>query len=262
VGTSTKWAGPAGDSWIAVRRSLGQPLPASELPVPIQRGQRTDEPPVDAGAEARGRRLFAALKSELRADQDAFGLRKGLGEAAVRLVETATWLTEDLTTFGPPPADWPAEPADWFTLRFVESVAGQGIGLTDMLIRRSATNAAERVLADPAVGRALAGEGWLSRLAMDLFCLIYQAFFADVIREFAAAVVAEKVKLAAPILIAVDPGDRISGWIGDQVAAVIPNPCEQGRSDSGDERSMSELAADVVWDNVDRALGLPVDGAT
>ncbi|HEU5483299.1 MAG TPA: hypothetical protein VFU98_00220, partial [Microlunatus sp.] len=128
------------------------------------------------------------------------------------------------------------------------------------MVRRSATRSGELVLADERVKVAIGKAGSSSGLAMDLFCLVYTFFFADVVSEFAKAVVSEQVKLAMPGLMIIDPGGRIPDWVGEQVAGLIPNPCEQQHAQGEDGGSVSELAASVVWDNVDRALGLG-DGA-
>jgi len=258
MGTSTRWGGPRGARWTTFRRSIGQPggtagqaATPDEIPAP----RRDDGPISEQGVKTRGQRFLDALAEELRADRDAFGLRDAMRDGAGRLVHAMNELRSDLAAFGPPPPEWAGSGADWFMSEFVTTVAGERTGIVDAFVRRSAVRCAEKLLEDPRVQEAAAGEARSSSLAMDLFCAVYTFFFADVITEFAKAAVAEQVKLALPGLVIIDPGGQIPDWIGEKVASWIPNPCEEQDSGEGG-RSAAQLAADVVQDNVDRALGL------
>jgi hypothetical protein len=89
----------------------------------------------------------------------------------------------------------------------------------------------------------------------ELFCLIFQLFFKDAIARFITTIIAGKVRLALPLLHVIDPAGKIADWVGAQVVARIPNPCEQGET-LGDKPSLSELARGLVAGSVDRALGI------
>lgn len=265
MGTSRNWDGPSGAGWTSLRRSIGQlgrgagpAASAEDIPTPRQATEGAIPPKAVA---VRGQRFLEALEEEVRRDPDALGLRPVMREAGGRLVSTLSDLRAGLDAFGPLPPEWAGSNADWFLYEFVRAVGGEGTGIVDALVRRSATRCAEKVLADPLAREVIEKEDSSSGLAMDLFCLVYTFFFADVVTEFAKAAVSEQVKLALPGLVIIDPGGQIPDWVGEKVAGLIPNPCEQKHEQGDDGRSVSELAADVVWDNVDRALGL-ADGAT
>jgi len=260
VGTSTKWSGPTGKGWASLRRNIGQlgrgtgpATSAQEIPAP--REGTADVMPPETVAKC-GRRFEEALREELLRDSSVLGLRPAMRAAGDRLVELLSDLRVGLDVFGSPPTEWTGSNTDWFLYEFVRTVAGEDAGLVDALIRRSATRCAEKVLADPRVKEAIEKADPLSGLAMDLFCMVYTFFFADVVTEFAKAAVSEQVKLAIPGLMVVDPGGQIADWVGERVASRIPNPCEHGRGQDDGGRLINEVAADIVWDNVDRALGL------
>jgi hypothetical protein len=266
LGTSTKWDGPRGAGWSSLRRSIGQlgrgvvrAASAEDIPMPRQAMEGRIPP---KAVEVRGRRFLIALEDELRRDPDAFGLRVSMGAAGARLIAALSDLHTELDAFGPPPENWAGSTADWFLCEFVRTVAGDQTGIMDAMVRRSATRCAEKILADSRAREAIDEKTSSSGLAMDLFCLIYTFFFADVVTEFAKAAVSEQVKLAVPGLVVIDPGGQIPDWIGKKVAALIPNPCEQKHQQGDDGRSITELAADVLWDNVDRVLGLTNDAET
>lgn len=95
---------------------------------------------------------------------------------------------------------------------------------------------------------------------MDLFCVVYTLFLAETVAEFAKAVVAEQVVIAAPGLAVVDPAGQIAGWIGEKVAGLLPDPCEEAATRQ-DGRRVDQLAADLLCDAVDRALGIQAEEA-
>jgi hypothetical protein len=259
MGTSTTWDGPRGAGWTKLRRSIGQlgrSAGQAATPDEIPNPRQGDGPISPQGVATGGQRFLDALAEELQADPDVFGLRDTMRDGADRLVHVMEELRRDLATFGPPPPEWTGSGADWFMSEFVTAVAGERTGIVDAFVRRSATRCAEKLLDDPRVREAVAGEARSSSLAMDLFCAVYTFFFADVVTEFAKAAIAEQVKLALPGLVIIDPGGQIPDWIGEQVASWIPNPCEEQSKEDAGGRSVGQLAADLVRDNVDRALGL------
>jgi hypothetical protein len=263
MGTSTNWRGPRGAPWNAMRKSLGR-LPGSLVAleerrvttpedIPPPRGPSSDRLPAQL-AEPRAQRFRAALQQELAADPEAYGIRDAALTGGARLVSTLSALIDDRNALGAPPPGWPASPSDWFMTVFVDRVAGDDNRIATAVVRRAATTAAERLISDSGMGETARSRG----LAMDLFCLVYTSFIADVVAEFAKAVIAEQIVLAVPGLLLIDPAGRIPELVGDQVAALIPNPCEQAEM-KHDTRRIDEFASDVLRDNVDRALGIPTE---
>jgi hypothetical protein len=259
MGTSTTWDGPRGAGWTKLRRSIGQlgrSAGQAATPDEIPNPRQGDGPISLHSVAIRGQRFLDALTEELQANPDAFGLRDTMCEGADRLVHLMEELRRDLAMFGPPPLEWAGSDADWFMSEFVAAVAGEHTGIVDAFVRRSATRCAEKLLDDPRVREAVAEHVRSSSLPTDLFCAVYTFFFADVVTEFAKAAIAEQVKLVLPGLVIIDPGDQIADWIGEKVASWIPNPCEEQGKDEAGGRSVGELAADLLRENVNRALGL------
>jgi hypothetical protein len=174
------------------------------------------------------------------------------------LVETLSVLIDDMNALGAPPPGWSASPSDWFMTVFVDRVAGDDNTIATAVVRRAATTAAERLISDPGVPTGAEATTGRRGLAMDVFCLVYTSFIADVVTEFAKAVIAEQITLAVTGLILIDPAGRIPEWVGEQVATLIPNPCEQAET-KHDTRRIDEFALDLLQDNIDRALGIPTE---
>ncbi|OLF15026.1 hypothetical protein BU204_24325 [Actinophytocola xanthii] len=189
---------------------------------------------------------------------EAFGIRDAALTGGARLVDTLSALIDDANAFGPPPPSWQASPSDWFMTVFVDRVAGDDNRIATAVVRRAATTAAERLISDPGSPTRSEQTAESRGLTMELFCLVYRYFLADVVAEFAKAVIAEQVVLAVPGLLLADPAGRIAELVGEQVAALIPDPCEQAET-KHDTRRIDEFASDVLRDNVDRALGIPTE---
>ncbi|MCX4437850.1 hypothetical protein [Streptomyces mirabilis] len=98
-------------------------------------------------------------------------------------------------------------------------------------------------------------------------------FFADLVGEFLRSVVAEHVKLAVPVLAAVDAEGRIADWVAEKVVDLVPNPCEESAEateltqavdtaksvvDMAQDPSavLPEIAAKLVPGAVGKVLGL------
>lgn len=267
MGTSTNWRGPRGATWNALRQSLGR-LPGSLAALEKRQATTPEDipPPRDPSScrlpaqltEPRAHRFRAALQQELMADSEAYGIRDAALTGGTRLVDTLSALIDDMNALGPPPPGWPASPPDWFMTVFVERVAGDDNTIATAVVRRAATTAAERLISESGIPTGSEEPARSRGLAMDLFCLVYTSFIADVVAEFAKAVIAEQVTLAVPGLLLIDPTGRIPDLVGEQVAALIPNPCDQAET-KHDTRRIDEFASDVLRDNVDRALGISTE---
>ena len=154
----------------------------------------------------------------MREDQSAFGLVDAATEAGYRLADAMAALADD--------GSGGLKDEDDFLARFTDEVGGAGGTVTDAAIRRAATDTAERFLKRQNAengGGEVAGGG----LAGDLLCLLYQWFFADIVGGFLQSVIAEKIKLMAPVLPVIDPGDHIADWAADKVLSLVPSPCEE-----------------------------------
>ncbi|MFD8383142.1 hypothetical protein ACFV2X_32320 [Streptomyces sp. NPDC059679] len=200
---------------------------------------------------------LAVLHRTLREDPTAFGLYEAARAAGERLTAAVDiWaLSRD---------------GDEFAARFTAAVGGEGGTVTDAAVRRAAAASAGRLLErNPGAG-APGG----SRLSGDVFCLLYQGFFADIVAEFLRTAVAEKVKLVVPLLPTLDPEDHIADWIAEHVMRLLPNPCEEAAQlaeveEEGDRAALEVenpitplrlVAHRLVPQAVGQALGLLPDG--
>lgn len=266
MGTSTNWRGPRGATWNTLRKSLGRVRvsiaalekrrAATPEDIPPPRPPSSDRLPAQL-AEPRAHRFRTALQQELIADPEAYGIRDAALTGGTRLVDSLSALVDDRNALGPPPPGWPASSSDWFMTAFVDRVAGDDNTIATAVVRRAATTAAERLINAPEARLGSESTARSHGIAMDLFCLVYTSFIADVVAEFAKAVIAEQITLAVPGLLLLDPAGRIPDFVGEQVTALIPNPCEQAAT-KRDTLRIDEFAMDVLRDNIDRALGIPI----
>ncbi|NGO11293.1 hypothetical protein G5C60_27735 [Streptomyces sp. HC44] len=167
---------------------------------------------------------LGVLHRTLRADPSAFGLRDAAYTAGERLTTVMDTLAagRDTSAGGPPDPDGSDARTD-FAARLVRAVGGEGGTVADAAVRRAAAATAERLAAQHPEALAADGKGWSG----DLLCLIYQWFFADVVAEFLRGVIAEKIKIAVPVLPLADPEDHVADWVAEQVMHLVPNPCEE-----------------------------------
>ncbi len=141
-----------------------------------------------------------------------------------------------------------------FVVEFVRRVAGTGGLVADAVIRRSATRTAATLVREhTALREALGGQDTRGRLAPDWLCLIWKLFFADLVETAVAAVIAEQLQMAVPVLAVVDPAQAVPDWIAEELIKVLPSPCDGGRQDS--LKSLIAVARDSLEDTVEGALG-------
>ena len=252
MGTSSRWPGPGGRTDLAgewtrlgKRASAWRPDSADSL----------------------------ARLDDIAADHlDVLHRTLGENPAAFALYETACSAGARLTTTA---ADAWAQSRDGddFATRFTASVGGEGGTMADAAVRRAAAASAGRLLQTLEERPEACGLPGRDSLAGDLFCLLYQWFFADVVAEFLRTVIAEKVKLVVPLLPAVDPEDHIVDWVAERVLKLLPNPCVEAAElkeevervegeVSGIEDPLGVLrlvAQGLVPRAVGRALGLLTD---
>jgi hypothetical protein len=205
-------------------------------------------------------RYRAALAAELDHDPAAFGLRDTLQTAGTRLVDTLESLRTGTAGWFSYKEESPQAREDAFISSFTRQVAGSGGLVTDAVVRQAAVACGQELLktsgplqeivrdGKPIQGTAISGE---------LFCLIFQLFFKDALARFIMTIVAGKVRLAFPLLHTVDPAGKIADWVGQQVAALIPDPCEEGAT-LAEKPSLADLAKGLIIESVDRVLGIPV----
>ncbi|MDQ0812118.1 hypothetical protein QFZ63_003832 [Streptomyces sp. B3I7] len=188
---------------------------------------------------------LSALHETLRADRSAFGLYDTACAAGERLAGTLS----TLATEG-------AESADALVARLVPEVGGNGGTLADAAVRR-AVAAAVRDVRDrhPELDDAMGAGAWVGGFAWDLLCDLYQVFFADMVGEFLRSVVAEHVKLSAPML-AADAEGRIADWVAEKVVDLVPNPCEESAA-AAEPAQAADTAQPAVGAVRDPAVALP-----
>ena len=144
-----------------------------------------------------------------------------------------------------------------FVVEFVRRVAGSGGLIADAVVRRSATRTAATLVRDHAVLREALGGGTggaaRGRLDPDWLCIIWKLFFGDLVETAVAAVIAEQLQMAVPVLAVVDPAQAVPDWIAEELIKVLPSPCDGGRQDSS--KSLIAVARDSLEDTVEGALG-------
>ncbi|MEU6252620.1 hypothetical protein [Streptomyces sp. NPDC047043] len=206
---------------------------------------------------------LAVLHRTLREDPAAFGLYEAACAAGERLTAAAT------------DAGALSRDSDDFAARFTAAVGGEGGTMAEAAVRRAAAATAGRLLRGLEPRPEASGTPGRGGLAGDLFCLLYQWFFADVVAEFLRTVIAEKVKLVVPLLPAVDPEDHIADWVAERVLQLLPNPCEEVAKLKDEAEPAQEamsavedplgalrlVAGELVPRAAGRALGLLIDAA-
>jgi hypothetical protein len=219
VGTSSRWPGPSGRTGMAGEWSRASGQVSAWRSDAQDAVTRLDDIAVEH---------LAVLHRTLREDPTAFGLYDAACAAGERLTAAVDiWaLSQD---------------GDEFAARFTAAVGGEGGTVTDAAVRRAAA-ACARLLLERHPGAGAPGGGGLPG---DVFCLLYQAFFADVVAEFLRTAVAEKVKLVVPLLPALDPEDHIADWIAEHVLRLLPNPCEEAAQLAAEEEEGDPVASEA-----------------
>lgn len=267
MGTSRKLPGPPGGEWRTANQRLGlwvSRLERSNSGPDARRCSPDDTQKDEKFAQDIATLYLAALARTLQDDPAAFGLREKMVNAGNRLVDILDALRASEADWSPPLGDDAEDRAADFLQRFVETVAGTDCLITDAAIRESAATCGEELLSAPGSlrdavqdGKAVSGPA----ISSELFCLVFRIFFKDAVTGFITTIIAEKVKLAVPVLHVIDPAGKIADWVAEQVVARIPDPCAEGEA-LGEKPSLAELAQGLVAESVDRAVGIvPSDSA-
>ncbi|WP_433890573.1 hypothetical protein [Streptomyces sp. CA-111067] len=200
------------------------------------------DPADDRWLEKAAASHLRALQEAVQADRSAFGLY----EASCAAGERLAGILDALATEG-------TASRDALTIRLVTEVGGNGGTLADAAVRRAAAATVDDVLRrKPELDGAMLGQGSGGGLTWDILCDLYQVFFADIVGEFLKATVAEHVKLAAPVLLAVDPEDRVADWVAEKLVDLVPNPCEESAeaTELAEAAATAQSVADAVEDPV------------
>ena len=269
MGTSTRWKGPAGGGWSTARSTLtrlGNELtgsPPGPTPPAVPEGKNAaDDVAHRAGPrldEVAGR-LLEALRLMFKEDPDPLGLNTVIRRDARRLVRVLDSLMSDgIAALVTLKGTTPDERADEFVRAFTDAVSGYGSGLfADAVARRASVHCAVRLLqADESPVAAAVRDGSGSgKITGELLCLVYAFFFADVVSEFLTAAVAEKLKIALPVLY-LDPTGEIAKRIAEKIIGLAPNPCEEQQKVVEKDRSLAETAQKLIPGSI---ADLLVDG--
>ncbi len=278
MGTSSKWLGPPGGAWrratAGLTRSLNQldKGPANngrtrggtispEVPIVLDDGLPPDK------VAHHGQAFFDALRTELRADPESFGLRRVAQETGLRLVDVLASLEQHgVDVLGPFDRVAVHERMDVFVERFTDRVAGSRGLIVDSVVRGAVVRSVERLLQQSQTLRhaVRTGHGGAGGISDELFCDSYRTFFAGVVTGFLESVIAGKVKLMFPVLPVVDPAADIADWIAEKVTALIPTPCQekQERNANDTGASVADLGRSLTEETIERALGIPVHEAS
>ncbi|WP_211762990.1 hypothetical protein [Kutzneria sp. CA-103260] len=241
-------------------------MPRSESEPSNSAGPPAAPPPALSPDEVErlGEGFRAALATALQRDPDQFGLRDAVEQAGNRLMDTLQNIDRELPAWLAVADDASVdERRDEFVARFSDEVAGSVGGMADAAVRHAATDAAVAVLDGSPRLRHAVDTGTPSRggISSELFCTVYRIFFAQAVTNFLKSVITAKITLIAPILPVIDPAGHIATWIADMIMSIVPTPCDQSSAhDSGPP--IAELGRSLVRETVERALGLPVDGAS
>ena len=280
MGTSVRWPGPSQGTWTSPSANLTRTLntlvergTGAAVPAPRSESEPSDSagppavlpptlPPDEL--ERLGEGFRAALATALRSDPDQFGLQDAVEQAGHRLMDTLQNIDRKLPAWCEVAADASAdERRNEFVARFSDEVAGSVGGMAHAAVRYAATDAAIAVLDGSPRLRDAVDTGTPSHggISNELFCAVYRIFFAQAVTNFLKSVITAKITLIAPILPVIDPAGHIASWIADKIMSIVPTPCDQPSAhDNGPP--IAELGRNLVRETVERALGLPVDGAS
>lgn len=270
MGTSTRWPGPKGGPWTAPNRKLGQV--GRTIAEGLRQGRSRDAAavaPIEMTDVVTDRtrqiveECVAALQQTLRADPDAYELRKTMLATGKNLVDTLDDLhTMGLARFGPSPDDTAEVRAAMFVNRLVDRVVGVAGTPAGSAARQAATFCGREVLrSEPQLTRAVEN-GWFTteyRLSTKVLCDIYKLFFERTLGEFVKSVVAAKIVLWLPGLYLVDPNSHIPDWVAEKIGGDILHPCQEKYRRGDEAGSVADLARDLIEETVRRLLGLPAD---
>jgi hypothetical protein len=259
MGTSSKYPGPSGGQWANANRRLGiwmsnldRKAAADADEVLVRKANHTTRELADL--------YRSALAADLGNDPAAFGVRETFQAAGARLVGALESLRAGAAGWVAFDGGSAQAREEAFICGFAGQVAGSGAMVTDTAVRQAAVACAQELLNKPGPLQEAVQEGKPIRggsISDELFCLVFQLFFKDALARFVTTIVAGKIRLAFPLLHIIDPAGKIASWAGQQVAAMIPDPCAQGQG-LADKPSIADLANGLITESVDRVLGLPV----
>lgn len=288
MGTSTRWTGPKGRAWASaagsLNKSIREILEARALEEGVAggaEGERSTVPGGLVGADGAGpasapvspgvkvvefdldeleRHYLAfsrALVDELRNDQESFGLRDAVETCGRQYVSGLIDLRMKPWVGHPAHGDLRTSDARNALISFlVEQSCPPGSTLAQAMTRQAAVRVSTALVEEAVRRRAPLHRE--SLLGDELFCLIFRMFFAEVVTEFLATLIAAKISVVVPVLVLVDPGGLLSTYIAEKVAKQMPTPCEE--RDRRPRSPMSEIAEDLVDEMIPRWLETALDG--
>jgi len=180
-------------------------------------------------------------------------LRQALLSAGSRLPAAIELISEDLRTLAASPQP-DIDAIASATETFVNALGANSGTLIDAILRRGAAAAVQEAIqtlsADPSDKDSSASAG---PLGQSLYCQLYRLFFAHAVAQVVTTVIAEKVKLAVPVLYVLDPAGVIASWVAKRLFSLLPNPCQAEVDDGG---SLQTVGKERARESVDRALGI------
>jgi hypothetical protein len=252
MGTSKRWVGADG---AGVWPTGSKALDAWSRTV---KPDCIDGPMDDCGmseddARAIGTAYLDDLRRTVGRDPDADPLREALLSAGSRLPAAIEHVSADvLAIVADVQSGISTDRLAALTDSFITALhIGPGT-LPNAILRRGAAEAlrdALRRMSDDQ--RAESGSRESGPFERSLFCLLYRLFFAHAVAQAVTTVIAEKIKLAVPVLYVLDPAGVVATWAAKHLFALLPNPCEAKIDDGGDLKSVGE---DLVQESVNRAF--------
>ena len=229
MGTSRRWTGADAGIWRRGDEALNRwTSTAGNAPILSK-----------SGTEAIGNAYLGCLQRAARAGKELEPIRDAMITYGARLPAAIERALAVSVRAGGTDSNGAHAVTDVAVIEgFLDDLGAGGGTLLDAVVRRAASETLT------AAGGAAAGDG--------VFCLLYRMFFAQVVSQFITTVIAEKVKLAVPVLRAVDPAGEVAAWVAKRVFSLLPNPCDVPVDNGG---SLTQLADSLVHETVDRALG-------
>jgi hypothetical protein len=258
VGTSSNLPGPRGGVWTGPNQQLGRLLGDLGREAEAQGDGSASSLPAEKIAlktEDIARRYLESLGQTLSDEPDAFGIREAMIDAGRRLVDALDSLHAGLAR-SPIAGGDPEDQASSFMRTLVAQVAGKGALTTDAVIRKAVATCADNLLSAPGPLQDAILNGQVTKgslISGELFCVVYKLFFKETVSAFITTMIAGKIQVAMPLLHVIDPAGQIAHWVGEQVVAHIPDPCEKGAT-LGDATSLADLARGLVAESVDNVL--------
>lgn len=243
MGTSIRWPGPRGEHWKKLHQEIKELTPRQQ-----------EDPAPDVRSVAR--RCIRALQIDSAAGTGIPKIRSTLHEAGSGLVEALEELVEQgLGAEKPDDAANSAERLAFAHQDLVDLIVGPPGTVGASATRKAAERVAHELLNAQGPVREAVENSRPITISDDLFCLLYRLFFEDLVIAFIEAVVVEAaLEAAVPGLTLLDTTGQLREALAEEVASLLPLPCEERKKPHRTGQSVFDVARDVLADTVANVL--------